>query len=139
MGYTRPRTIKLTWADGEFAGLEVRVKRASLEAYFELMPVIEGGIDVSTPEGRQEFLDRFLEFGRYLVSWNVEDEDGKPVPCTPQEFTAMDPKFVREILDQWAEAIAGVADPLEQPSPSGVPSPEELSLPMEPLSASPTS
>ncbi|MET8864675.1 hypothetical protein ABZW11_17195 [Nonomuraea sp. NPDC004580] len=134
-GYVRPRTLKLTWADGEFAGLEVRAKRCSLEMFLKLAPVIEGGIDTSTEEGRAEFVERFREFGGYLVSWNVEDEDGQAVPCTPDEFVAMDPAFAREILDQWAEAIAGVAAPLEQPSPAGEPS-LVASLPMEPLSSS---
>jgi hypothetical protein len=129
-GYMRPRTLKLTWSDGEFAGLEIRARRSSLETFFRLAPVIDGGIDTSTPEGRAEFLDLLREFGAYLVSWNVQDEDGKAVPCTPDEFVAMDPKFVREVLDQWAEAIAGVAVPLEQPSPGGEPF-QEASLPME--------
>lgn len=134
-GYTRARTLKLTWADGEFAGLEIRAKRSSVETFFQFAPVIDGGIDTSTPEGRAEFLELLLQFGGYLVSWNLEDEDGKPIPCTPEEFKGMDPRFVREVLDQWAEAIAGVAAPLEQPSPSGEPFPE-ASLPMDTLSPS---
>lgn len=135
-GYVRPRTLKLTWADDtEFAGLEIRARRASLETFFELAPLIDGGIDTSTPEGRQEFLGLFLEFGKYLVAWNLQDEDGAEVPCTPEEFMRQDPRFVREVLDQWAEAIAGVAAPLEQPSADGEPFPE-ASLPMEALSPS---
>jgi hypothetical protein len=134
-GYVRPRTLVLRWADGEFAGLEIRARRASMETFFNLAPLIDGGIDVSSPDGRKEFLGLFQEFGAYLVSWNLEDEDGKPIECTPEEFLRQDPRFVREVLDQWAEAIAGVAAPLEQPSPSGGPF-QEVSLPMEPLSES---
>lgn len=139
-GYVRPRTLRLTWADGEFAGLEIRAKRASLETFFQFAPIIDGGsIDTSTPKGRDEFLGLALEFGAYLVSWNVEDEDEHgnktPIPCTPEEFIASDPRFFREVLDQWAEAIAGVAAPLDQPSPSGGPFPEG-SLPMDALSPS---
>lgn len=134
-GYRRPRTLKLTWADGEFAGLEIRARRASLETFFELAPIIDGGIDTSTPEGRQEFLGLFLEFGKYLVSWNLEDENGTPVPCTAEEFMRQDPALVREVLDQWAAAIAGVAAPLDETSPGGEPFPE-ASLPMETLSPS---
>jgi len=135
-GFVRPRTLKLTWADDtEFAGLEVRAKRCSLETFFQLTPIIDGGIDVSSEKGREEFLHLFLKFGEHLVSWNLEDEDGGAVPCTPQEFMAMDPKFVREILEQWAEEIAGVAVPLDSKSPDGEPFPE-ASLPMETLSPS---
>jgi hypothetical protein len=135
-GYVRARTLKLTWADDtEFAGLEIRARRASLETFFNLAPLIDGGVDTSSPEGRAEFLGLFMEFGAYLVSWNLEDEDGKAIPCTPEEFLAQDPRFVREVLDQWAEAIAGVAAPLDQPSPSGAPF-QEVSLPMDALSPS---
>jgi hypothetical protein len=138
-GYVRPRTLVLRWADGEFAGLEIRAKRASLETFFKFAPIIDGGIDTSTPKGREEYLALVLEFGTYLVSWNLQDEDEHgnktPIPCTPEEFIASDPRFFREVLDQWAEAIAGVAAPLEQPSPSGGPF-QEVSLPMEPLSES---
>lgn len=135
-GFVRARTLKLTWADDtEFAGLEIRARRSSVETYFQFAPIIVGGIDTNTQEGRAEFLELLREFGSYLVSWNVEDEDGQPVPCTPDSFVDMDPLFVREVLDQWAAAIAGVAAPLDQPSPAGEPFPEE-SLPMETLSPS---
>ncbi|WP_049562245.1 hypothetical protein [Nonomuraea sp. SBT364] len=138
-GFVRPRTLKLTWADGEFAGLEIRARRSSLETYFQFAPILDGGIDVSTPDGRKEFLDLFLEFGEYLVSWNLEDENEHgtrtPIPCTPQEFLNQDPRFVREVLDQWADAIAGVAAPLDSKSASGEPFPE-ASLPMDALSPS---
>jgi hypothetical protein len=138
-GYVRPRTIKLTWADGEFAGLEIRARRVSIETFFDLAPLIEGGIDASHQEGRKELLAKFQDFGRVLVSWNLEDEDEHgnttPIPCTAAEFMQMDPKFVREVLDQWAEAVAGVADPLDAPSPGGEPF-QEASLPMETLSPS---
>ncbi|MFB4273027.1 hypothetical protein [Nonomuraea sp. GTA35] len=138
-GYVRPRTLLLRWEDGEFAGLEIRARRASLETFFRFAPILDGGIDVSNPKGREEFLGLALEFGTYLVSWNVQEEDGHgnktPVPCTPEEFVASDPRFFREVLDQWAEAIAGVPVPLDSRSPGGEPFPE-ASLPVEPLSPS---
>lgn len=138
-GYVRARTLRLTWADGEFAGLEIRAKRASLETFFKFAPIIEGGIDVSDAKGRKELMGLFLEFGEQLISWNLLDEDENgvrtPIPCTPQQYLALDPRFAREILDEWAVALTGVAAPLEQPSPGGEPFPE-VSLPMETLSES---
>lgn len=135
MGYTRARTIRLTWADGEFAGLEIRARRVSIETFFDLAPLIDGQLNVSDPQGREELRALFAQFGEVLVSWNVEDEDGTPIPCTAEEFVRQDPAFVREVLDEWAAAISGVSAPLEQPSPAGEPFPEE-SLPMETLSPS---
>jgi hypothetical protein len=138
MGYSRARTVKLTWADGEFEGLEIRAKRVSIETFFDLAPLIDGKYDVFDPDDREKLREMFHEFGQVLVSWNLEDEDGTPIACTAEEFVGQDPAFVREVLDQWAAAIAGVAAPLEQPSPAGEPFPEG-SLPMEVLSPSPVS
>lgn len=138
-GFVRPRTLRLRWENGEFAGLEVRAKRVSIETFFELAPLIEGGLDLSTPDGRKEALELFRRFGSVLVSWNLEDEDEHgnrtPIPCTPEELMAQDPRFVRAVLDEWAEALAGVAAPLDGPSPSGEQF-QEGSIPMEPLSGS---
>lgn len=135
MGYSRARTVKLTWADGEFAGLEIRAKRVSLETFFDLAPLIDGHLDVFNPDDRVKLRGLFREFGKVLISWNFEDEDGKPIPCTADEFVRQDPAMVREVLEQWAAAISGVAAPLDSRSPGGEPFPEE-SLPMETLSPS---
>lgn len=132
MGYKRAKTVRLTWADGEFEGLEVRARRVSIAKFLELSPLLEdlgqlGAGDVAEMRGL------FLEVGKLLVSWNVEDEDtGEPVPCTPEAFLEQDLGFVTAIITAWAEHIAGVPAPLVEPSPSGGPS-LEASLPMEPL------
>lgn len=140
MGYRRAKTLKLTWADGEFAGLEVRVRRTSVEQFLELGPLMEGEIGTSfSPEDVKAMRGLFLEFGRLLHSWNLEDEDtGQPIECTPEEFLRQDLVLVNEIIRRYGEYIAGVSAPLPQPSPGGEP-PPEASLPMEPLSPSPRS
>lgn len=142
MGYTRTKTVKLTWADGELAGLEVRARRVSIAKFLDLGPVLDG-IDADGMEGLAGVRDLALEFGKILVSWNLEDEveddEGNvsvvPVPCTPTEFLNQDIALVKAIIDAWAEHIAGVAAPLGEPSSSGDQSLEE-SLPMEVLSPS---
>lgn len=135
MGYTRTKTVKLTWADGEMAGFEVRARRVSIAKFLELGPVLDG-INADGMEGLAGLRDLVLEFGKILVSWNLEDEDtGEPVPCTPQEFLHQDLALVKAIVEAWAEHIAGVAAPLDRPSPGGDQSLEE-SMPMEVLSPS---
>ncbi|MGP3917689.1 hypothetical protein [Nonomuraea sp. 10N515B] len=135
----RARTVKLTWADGELQGLEIRARRVSIEQFFDLAPLIDGKFDVFDPQDREALRDLFMQFGKVLVSWNLEDEDedgtSTPIPCTAEEFMRQDPAFVREVLNAWAEAVSGVSAPLEQPSPGGEPFPEG-SLPMEVLSPS---
>lgn len=138
MGYKRKKTFKLTWADGEFEGLEVRVRSMSVERFLELGPLLEaadmGSFSTEDIEGMRGL---FREFSTVLVEWNLEDEDtDEPVPCTFEGFMAQDLRLVGEVISRWAQHIAGVPAPLEQPSPSGEQSPVELSLPMEPLSPS---
>lgn len=138
MGYKRAKTVKLTWADGEMAGFEVRIKRVSIERFLELGPLLDS-IDADGMDGLQGVRDLVLEFGTILASWNLEDEDtGEPVPCTSEEFLRQDLGLVKAVVDAWAQSIAGVAAPLDGRSPSGGQSLEE-SLPMEVLSPSPAS
>lgn len=139
MGFKRAKTIKLTWADDtEFAGLEVRARRVSIGKFLELGPTLEALGNLSNLDLKDlgPVRGMFLELGEALISWNLEDEEtGEPVPCTPEMLLEQDIAFVNEVLSCWAEHIAGVPAPLEQPSPSGEPS-LEASLPMEPLSQS---
>lgn len=137
MGYKRKKTFKLTWADGEFEGLEVRVRSMSVERFLELGPLLESAdLGSFSTEDIASMRDMFREFATVLVDWNLEEEDtDDPVPCTFDGFMGQDIKFVSEIVSKWAEHIAGVSSPLEQPSPSGGPS-LEASMPMEPLSES---
>jgi hypothetical protein len=137
-GYRRSRTVKLTWAGGEFAGLEIRVRRISVRRYLDLAPLLDGQLDTDTEDGRKAALELLSEFGSLIRSWNLQDEDGEPVPCTAEAFLDQDPTFVREVLDQWAAAVAGVSAPLETPSSAGAPFPEG-SIPMDVLSPSPQS
>lgn len=137
MGYKRKKTFKLTWADGEFEGLEVRVRSMSVERFLELGPLLEAlDMDGLGTKEMGELRELFREFSTVLVDWNLEDEDDdSAVPCTTEAFLGQDIRFVNEVISRWAEHIAGVSAPLERPSPSGEPS-LEVSLPMEPLSPS---
>lgn len=140
MGYKRSKVVKLTWADGEFEGLEVRAQRVSVQTLLELGPLLDADLGAFTPAEVEAMRGLFLEFGRVaLASWNLEDEDtDEPVPCTPEDFLRQDLALMKAIITAWAEHISGVAAPLERPSPGGDQSLEE-SLPMEVLSPSPAS
>ncbi|MEU6785908.1 hypothetical protein ABZ912_42535 [Nonomuraea angiospora] len=137
MTYKRKKTFLLKWDDGEFEGLEVRVRSISVRRFLQLGPLLEASFsDGFSEKDIAEMEALFREFSQTLVSWNLADEDtDEPVPCTFDAFMDQDIAFVKEIISSWAEHIAGVAAPLEQPSPGGEPFPEE-SLPMETLSPS---
>lgn len=139
MGYVRKRTFKIRFGDGhEFEGLEVRMRSVSVGKLLQLLPKIDAldGIAVATkPEDVEEIKEVFREFSTLIDSWNIEDEDGTPVPVTCEALMDQELRLVVAVIQQWAEYVSGVPAPLDEPSPSGGPS-LEASLPMETLSPS---
>lgn len=125
MGYTPKRTVYVLEFD-KHPGLEVKAVSVSTSAFLTFAKM--------TQEARQstDAMEKlFSEFAdRALRSWNLEDEDGTPVPPTLDGLLSQEFDFVFEIIDAWTDTVAGVSDPLEQPSPGGSPS-LVASLPME--------
>lgn len=74
-------------------------------------------------------------FAKSIISWNLEDEEGIPVPATLAGVQSQELGFITQILNAWMEAMAAV-DPKSQPSANGTGTFPEVSLPMETLSAS---
>lgn len=68
--------------------------------------------------------------GEKLLSWNLEDEDGQPVPATSEGVLQQDKDLMIAICTAWLDALRGVSGPLEQTSPDGGPS-LEASIPMD--------
>lgn len=134
MGYRRQRpTYHLVFADEEYAGLEVKVRSGSVKTYRAIASL--AGHEFSDPPSpedlaRQAALDE--AFVSVLVSWNVEDDDGQPVPATLAGLESLDLPFVLAIVLAWMEAVAGgVGGPLPQPSADGRAPSIVASLPME--------
>ena len=50
---------------------------------------------------------------RYLLSWNVEDDDGNAVPLTFDNMLDMPGDFVFMVLQAWTNAAMGDATPLD--------------------------
>ncbi|MBX9392284.1 hypothetical protein K4749_01385 [Streptomyces sp. TRM72054] len=128
MGFRPPRKIyNLDFTGTEFEGLQVKMRGMTVGEELELDDLRgkEGG-------GRRVFE---LMTG-LLVEWNVDDEQGQPVPATFEGVCTQDSTFIMTILDALQTANSGVPDPLPQSSPSGEPSPA-ASIPMAPLSPSP--
>lgn len=55
-----------------------------------------------------------------LVSWNLEDEHGQPIPVTQEEFDELDFALVLKIVNAWLDRMTGVGDDLGKDSSSGV-------------------
>lgn len=126
MGYKRrPRTFLLSFEDEEYKGLEIEMKGLSVEAFLTLSKVTSD--DNQTPE---QVGTMFRLFTTGLKSWNMEDEDGKPLPPTYDSVLTLDSDFVMDVLMAWMEGIGGVDKDLGKGSDSGETSPVPLP-PME--------
>ncbi len=145
----------LKFEGDEFEGLEVMARTIPLGKFFELQRLQDRA---STDADAAEEVVRRL--AGVVVSWNLVDDDDKPVPveyavCTvsgkpgkpgdpcsdhqndeaagPCEYTglvAQDLTFVLTIIQAWMEAVTSVPNSLKSSSNGGGTS-LELSIPMD--------
>lgn len=121
--------------DHELHGLEITVKGATLgerRAYTESFPN-----GASTFEKLQHEAEHFLSF---VVEWNLEDEDGNPLPISYDAFEKALPfEWITPVISAYTRGSLGQKTPADTEKKSGsgdstgiTPRTEE-SLPMEPL------
>lgn len=122
MGYKRnPKVYRLTFAeDTDYPGLEVQVRTLSLGQLLAIRAKGQAGEDATSG-----MVDLFAD---RLVAWNLEAEDGTPVPATREAVEAEDDDMILAVINRWQEAMAGVPAPLDSGSPSGPPSAVESML-----------
>ena len=124
-------------------GLLVVMKGLSIEAFMALARDAAGmqALDMSGMKGPEldKAMDQvdglFTRFAKSLKSWNLDDDDGEPVPETEAGVRSQDLDFILEITLAWMDAIASVDIPLPQPANGHVSSPES-SLQLASLSSS---
>jgi hypothetical protein len=132
-GYRRqPKVYVLQFEDEELAGLEVKAKGASTGQLMHLMNLSALGTRGFKVEDVKEVDGLFELFASKVTEWNLEDEDGIPVPTTVEGLKGQDLDFVLDLVFAWLDAVIGVPAPLGQSSGDGQQSPEE-SIPMETL------
>lgn len=115
--------------DHKYHGAEARLRGMSFTAYMAAT-----GLDGGEGEDIAASMKRFVES---LVSWNLEDDQGRPIPATTDGLKQVDQALARALQGAYVDALVGVhdADPLPESSTSGEPSLVE-SIPMEALSPS---
>lgn len=135
-GFQR-KTYRLVFPEGtEWAGLEVRLRGLSVDGLTKLATLADLK-DVDSDDFSPEMIEKLepvwqvLAYG--LISWNLEDENGEPVPV--DSFRGEDMGMLLAILNEWSETVGGVTAALKARSSGGKPFPEG-SLPMEALSPS---
>ena len=136
MGFKRQQLYKLKFVDPDMEGLEVTVRMTSIGATLEHQAREKAAKDADDGAALSKL--RVDQLAQMLVEWNLEDDDGQPVPATAEGVMAQDMKFIVYLLNTANDAIYGISDPLDESSTSGEMFPE-ASLPMEPLSPSPSS
>ncbi len=121
MGFKKKakKTYVLKFDDPELEGLVVKMRAVTVEEVLEWIAI----------SGLREELETA---SRYLIEWNLEEEDGTPVPCTLESLLKQDKEFVAAIITAMLQAAAGVSAPLVPPSTNGGQS-LELSIPTEAL------
>lgn len=131
MGYKRtPKQYNLVFGeDSEFAGLEVTVSSISVGELLEFQALQE-----KVKEEDFASIEMLLEkFTGAVKDWNLEEEDGTPIPVSVESVKAQDLEFVLTLIEHWIEAVSAVTRDLGKASNSGATSEEER-LPMEALS-----
>lgn len=125
MGYRRNQIYKLVFEGDEFEGLEVRVKSLPLGHFTNILSLYEANLKSPGQNDMTKLEPLFSTFVKALVSWNVEDGDGNPVPATREGLDALDLPFILRMILSWIEAVSGVAIPLGIASSPGGPTERE--------------
>jgi hypothetical protein len=129
VGYReQPNTITLRFAeDDELHGLEATLQGMSIGEFMSSM-----GWDGGDGDDTGKTMERFH---KALISWNLEDADGQPIPVSASRERPH--RLILRLNNAYVEALTGVhkSDPLPDSSTSGEPSPAPA-IPMAPLSES---
>ena len=136
MGFKRERRIyNLIFDDPEFNGLEVKVRSIPIRELRHLMSL---DTEASDRIERAKAIDTLMQsFAGALVSWNMEDDNGRPLPTSLEYIESEDVDFIMMIVGQWLQVIARVGDDTPLPGTSSTGSQFlEGSIQMEPLSKS---
>ena len=113
MGFRLPKkTARIKFEGTDYDGAEAEVSLSlSIEQMFHVHDLISGG----------DIVEGFRNFGEIvLISWNLEDDNGDPIPPTSEGFMSTpDRIFLNIIIDHWVQAMKGVPVPLESQSQGG--------------------
>jgi hypothetical protein len=114
-GFVIPRQTARLVFENEYAGAEVVV---SLNFSFGLLLEAQRlAGNEADPAMLESLLRRFTD--EALVSWNLVDEDGEPIPSHPDGLLHAPMPFVNRVISETAAAVGQIPDPLESRSNNG--------------------
>lgn len=133
MGFRpEPKLYKLTFTDPAFHGFQVTMRSIPIGRSLEIQQTQANRTGLSSVEVTCLLAEILVE---HMVDWNLEDEDGNPLPISRDTMLTQDADLIWTTNKAWIEAISGVPAPLDESSTSGEPF-QEASLAMELLSPS---
>ena len=102
------RTAHIQFEDTDYDGAEVWIRlNVSFARYLELREASEAGDQAGMT---RMFGDNMLQ------SWNLENDDGTPVPADGEGMLQIPLDFATLIITQWVDTVSDVPDPLGLPS-----------------------
>lgn len=131
-----PKAYRLKF-EGEFDGLEVTMRSLPVEQFLSVSETALAARD-GNDSGIQAAGEMVRAIAGALVEWNLDDEDGQPIPATYEGLCSQDIDLVLAISRAWMTAMGGVEPPLPDGSSDGATS-LEPSIPMDIQSPSPPS
>ena len=125
MGYRPPRKVYRVVGSGPYEGLEAKLAGVNLGRYLDLVSVADGMEGEDAPD---EIGDMLAALDGALLEWNIEDDDGAPVPVGLDGLRTQDFDLVLWLFDAWLEAMGGTPDPLGGKPSASVTSDDEASI-----------
>jgi hypothetical protein len=116
MGYMVPTSnALLVFENNEFEGAEVRcIFDVSFDVFFMYQRL-------AAQKDIEAIRATLVQFGdEIIMSWNLEDKDGKPIPVSGENLCKQPIKFGGALLRNWIGAMT--VPPPVPPSTSGEPS-----------------
>lgn len=123
------RVLVLQFEDPDYEGLEVKARSVSLGVLLDLDEETDA---MRAGNGIAQTRQLVNLFADKLISWNLEDEDDKPVPATADGILSLELDHAYPIILAWVDAMVSVSASTGKGSSSGVPS-VPPNFPMEPL------
>lgn len=121
MGF-RPeaRTVRLVFEDPDLEGLEVLTRSVPFGAFLRIARLAQLSARPATAEDVNALDELFRQFADdALISWNLEDTHGNPVPPTYEGLQLQETSFVLQVVFAWLGAIGGAQGPLGVNSNNG--------------------
>ena len=119
MGFKPQRTVYNLVFDGtDLDGLHIRVRAATMKHRLHAFYDLRWRTEDTVQERHHKQDELFQLFVDHVIEWNLETEDGEPVPVSKDGLLgACQPDQVGAILSAWQSGRQSVPAPLAPESP----------------------